>query len=518
MNSQSSVRRRAAVTLAISLCGLAVTQAPPALAEDGSAGPSANRSEQVVPMVQPSIVYEEVTFSGYVWAPFIGDDGDYLGDDEFQATFQCTGFVVNPDGYIATAGHCVDMADGKQAVVDAAVKYLVENFEDDDGSWSDEDIAYYSSRMSVDQWDGENVTTNKVARNVEVSWGTNVSGVASSTSVPARVVGAQKFENGDAALLKVNETGLNAIALNEDESPAINTDVVTVGFPGIVEAATDHDLVPTFNPGTISSTKTTDGGLYSLLQLSSGMAAGMSGGPTVDADGTVVGVNSSGFDGETINYAVPVAALAELMADKGVPAEVSEVTQTYRAGITAYFDGDKLVATESLAAVVEQQPGNELAATYLAKAKQLPEPPRPVSHEPRHSSLVPLGTGAALLLLVLVGAGVAVVRRRGRRPAVVGVPASPLPPPASGLAARVEAPLTVPLGGQASESREGAHAPMAPSMVAGQATMTEPRTRVGFTDLPAQVDAAGSRSCPGCGSGLPGSGAFCAMCGLRLTT
>ena len=26
----------------------------------------------------------------------------------YLATWDCTGFVVNPDGWVATAGHCVD--------------------------------------------------------------------------------------------------------------------------------------------------------------------------------------------------------------------------------------------------------------------------------------------------------------------------------------------------------------------------------------------------------------------------
>src|SRR6201999_4470198 len=31
----------------------------------------------------------------------------------FSVTYNCTGFVVTPDGYIATAGHCVNPVDDK---------------------------------------------------------------------------------------------------------------------------------------------------------------------------------------------------------------------------------------------------------------------------------------------------------------------------------------------------------------------------------------------------------------------
>lgn len=57
------------------------------------------------------------------------------------------------------------------------------------------------------------------------------------------------------ALLKVEAQGLNALPLTDDNALAINSDVVTVSYPAVIASYTDHDLVPTFNPGTISSTR-----------------------------------------------------------------------------------------------------------------------------------------------------------------------------------------------------------------------------------------------------------------------
>ena len=89
----------------------------------------------------------------------------------------------------------------------------------------------------------------------------------------------------------------------------------------------------------------------------------------------MIGVNSSHFVGEPFNYAVPAERIKELMDSAGVDNVVSETTQTYREGIRAYFDGDRETAVSSLEKVLDEQPANGLAETYLGKAKELPAPP-----------------------------------------------------------------------------------------------------------------------------------------------
>ncbi len=96
-----------------------------------------------------------------------------------------------------------------------------------------------------------------------------------------------RHEDGDAALLKVDETDLNAIPLGDGNKVNINDDVVAVGYPVVIDNYTDDDLTPTFDSGTVSSRKTVAHGLLPVLQLSAGLSGGMSGGPTVDSDGKV---------------------------------------------------------------------------------------------------------------------------------------------------------------------------------------------------------------------------------------
>ena len=224
--------------------------------------------------MQPSVVYETMTWSGYVYDRY---NKQYLRDKPFSVTMQCTGFVVNPDGYVATAGHCVDPAGGKDALQRAAAEWALENYYTNSYFLTVDDvIADY--RIDTLNDNGQ-VHHNDIDSVVKVSWGASVSGVNVLKQKPARVLSFQKFNEGDGALLKVDETELNAIELADTSGVEINSGVVAVGYPAVIGNYTDTDLTPTFDAGNVSSIKTVADGLLSVFQLSAELSGGMSGGP-----------------------------------------------------------------------------------------------------------------------------------------------------------------------------------------------------------------------------------------------
>ena len=79
--------------------------------------------------------------------------------------------------------------------------------------------------------DDNQVRHNQVDRAVGVSWGASVSGVKVQKAKPARVLAFQQFDQGDGALLKVDETDLNAIELADTSGVEINSGVVAIGYP-----------------------------------------------------------------------------------------------------------------------------------------------------------------------------------------------------------------------------------------------------------------------------------------------
>lgn len=98
------------LTAAVLCTTVALGAGVPASASDGGSPgdpvPQATELERVSAYTQPSVVYLQMDWSGRVWDRF---NKQYLNDGTpFFLSFGCTGFVVNPDGWIATAGHCVD--------------------------------------------------------------------------------------------------------------------------------------------------------------------------------------------------------------------------------------------------------------------------------------------------------------------------------------------------------------------------------------------------------------------------
>jgi len=497
----SLVCRTAAAGAVLAAASLAL--AGPASA-DGPATTPSTASEatpvQVAPLVQPSVVYETVSWSGYVYDRF---NGQYVQNKPFHVTMQCTGFVVNPDGYVATAGHCVDPEGGKDAIRRAAAQWALQHYYNTPGALTVDDVLG-DYRVDV-LGEGSQVLHNRVDREVGVSWGASVSGVKVQKQKPARVLAFQQYDEGDGALLKVDETDLNAIELADTSGVEINSGVVAIGYPAIIGSFTDPDLTPTFDSGNVSSIKTVAHGLLSVFQLSAQLSGGMSGGPTVDGEGRVIGVNSSHFVGEPFNYAVPAERIKELLDSAGVDNTVSQTTETYRAGIRAYFEHDRTTAVADLEKVLQDQPANGLAETYLAKAKELPAPPQPVDN----GTAWGLWAAVAAAVVAAIGGGLAalvlLVRRLRLRPSVRVAPAAQQAPSGNAPTVPAPAPATQPSG-------LPVPAGFAPTTAPGSAPGSAPRAQVtGGTFATATVTT--PAYCPSCGHSLEVGSRFCGSCG-----
>jgi serine protease Do len=204
---------------------------------------------------------------------------------------------------------------------------------------------------------------------------------------------------------------------------------------------------------------------------------------------------------------VPAERIEELLAGAGVENSVSPVTLTYRAGIRAYFDGDRELAVSSLRKVLEEQPANGLAEKYLAKAKKLP---KPVPAE-NSSTWVLVGGGAAAAVIVGGGTVLALLLRRRRRrtapltlaPGFPGVPTPPAPPMPAAQQWPEQRPVQEPV-------LVGAGAPVPQQAT----TQPVPPAPVGFTSHAPSYAASGS-SCLTCGHPVEAGMAFCGRCGTR---
>jgi serine protease Do len=396
------------------------------MATTGTAGAETAPLEHLNASTESAVVYVETTWSGRVFDTFKvhGEPYGYVRDKAFSVTSRCTGFVVNPDGQIVTAGHCVEYSDDIEAALirQAAV-------------WS---YAQYDYDVSMKKWvkwamedfrvDGEQ-RQGRPDRTVETALGIALSGESTGSVQPARVLALRGFEKGDVALLKVEGENLPALELATESEIGVGTEVVSIGYPASVDLVTDATFDPSYKDGTISSIKSIDGNLLEVYEVSAPVSGGMSGGPTVDLEGRVVGLNSFGIRGESqpFNFIRPVSIIQEMLEDEGVTNELGDVQRAFQTGLDAYFAGDRTTAIASLDQVLAQVPSHEMAQQYRAKAEIMPEP---VVVEDGGLPVLPIVAGVLLLLVAGGSVGAYLLVRRSGGPAVstTFAPAGPTPP------------------------------------------------------------------------------------------
>jgi hypothetical protein len=131
--------------------------------------------------------------------------------------------------------------------------------------------------------------------------------------------------DGDLALLKANglpaPTPPLAVATQQ---PELGDPLTAIGYPGSVMRVADVSrLRASFKTGTVSSSQVTRNGVLGT-EINAQVSSGMSGGPTVDAAGHVLGVNSFGILGEeqSFNFITDAAALRSYLEGQGVDVRV----------------------------------------------------------------------------------------------------------------------------------------------------------------------------------------------------
>lgn len=400
---------------------------PPAAGSPQQAGPT----ERAAATVRPAVTYLTSTFSGYV----ADETGTYFNNGSpYQLTSTCTGFGVNPAGYVATAGHCVDVTSPtgiRSEFIKAAAEQVV-------AAIPTLDLAtVYAFGMA--NWSVEGQTKGSpVDAQIAVLSGATTGGGANVQALPARVVDFRPFEQGDVALLKVETTDLPTVELATDADVQIGTPLLSIGYPASADAVTDPSLEPSNKDGQVSSKKTV--GTVPVYETSAALTPGMSGGPTVDLSGKVLGVNSfkPAAESQAFNFVAPAQGLSELLSRNGVRNELGPDDKAFRAALDAYYAGHYTEAIAGFDRLLQVHPQHAQATqfrTLAAKARDRfgdtpVAPPAPEGMSP--VLLWSLVGGGALLLIGGVVVAVLVTRRRraggaGAAAAAVG-PRDPMVP------------------------------------------------------------------------------------------
>jgi hypothetical protein len=173
------------------------------------------------------------------------------------------------------------------------------------------------------------------------------------------------------------------------------------------------------------------------------------------------------------------------MAAEGVQNTLGPVSDDYRAGLAAYFAGEKSTAVGDFEKVLSVVPSHQFAQEYLQKAQALPD-----------SGGIPVWVwivlGLVLVALAVLVIAIVATRRRAR-----GAPAETMPTAPTTAAATTPPPPPVAPTGEVPAPTAAAPAP-------------EPTQQPPATEEP-------DLFCPHCGTKHEADAQFCGHCGRPLT-
>ncbi len=346
-----------------------------------------------------------------------------------------SGFLVTPDGYVVTNAHVVApreeqlkqqlavIALGK--LVEEDMKDLAELWEGEVGGPPPEDIkkllkntavAFYQRFMQV----GKVTTTVYTAMGVTVPGVTiTQKGIQSEVSL----VGAP-IPGKDVAILKAEGKNLPTLAIGDDSVLSTGDQIYVVGYPG---AATFHPLLsqesqvePTFTSGVISARKSMTGG-WEILQTDAAVTHGNSGGPVIDSAGRVIGIATFGsIDPNTgqeiagMNFVIPMSVVQQFLDRHNVQPAESIVSTLYAQALQERDRHYYKKAMKLLQEINAIAPGHPYVHEQISLSQKAITEGK---DESWRRVLMCAIIGAAVVLVL--GVGVVVLRRRGGRAAVL---------------------------------------------------------------------------------------------------
>lgn len=393
--------------LAVAALVLSVSWPATAVADGGR--PQGNAAQIAAARIRPAVMFLGAEAYGMVRLPD-GKTLSFFGEGTnapFVATWTCTGFVVNPDGWVATAGHCADPDTAKEQILKRAV--------------SEYQAQYPGSPVSQDplatlEWLAKNARVEGTLPgqgpqvDLTLVYGT---GTKIAEKMPTTVVDFRPIGKGDVALLKVDKHNLPSSELGTDADVSIGTPVLAVGYAEPTARLTGRSLDPTNKSGKVSKKSTVKS--TPVYEIDAALAEGMSGGPTVDLNGNVIGVNSFGPAGESqpFNFIVPADTLATLMAAKAVKATLGPADRYYRQGLSHYYAGRYSDAIKDFEQTLILSPDYPGVADLKTSAANLRQQYGDVSIFERSNLLWYIVSGA--LLVIIAGSWLTLMVVRGRR-------------------------------------------------------------------------------------------------------
>jgi len=318
--------------------------------------------EALADLVKPSVVriVEHVTGTARIPAvrvdikqrlvTVIPDRFTEVSIDEYMTG---SGFIIHPDGYIATNAHVVSFETIKTSLAgESALSAIFENallltdqemddfLNDKDGEKFSKSIVRYIIENS------EFDLQHEVAVLRPQSEGASLRDLM-ALGFQAEILSMnENFFNDerDVALLKINENNLPALSLGMGGDFSVGKKVFIFGFPATAELNGKNPSEATFTRGIVSAIKQSSSGDFKIFQTDAKVSQGSSGGPLFNERGEVIGMITFQTDaltrtaGDNFAFALPIdIVLKQALEDRVLPEEGS-YGQAFKSGFAAFLE------------------------------------------------------------------------------------------------------------------------------------------------------------------------------------
>ena len=239
---------------------------------------------------------------------------------EFKGRWSGTGWAVGNPGqgvrYIVTNGHVIEQAYAWPKGDDDPFDIKTKTGQDAD--------SYIRDRY------GKSLSELDMKHEIRVYFST-----ADDDYVVPEVVFFSGPSDKDIAILKLDETTnkRTALLIRDSDKVEVGEEVTALGFPGVSDKVQEADTVNhdiddvTVTKGIISKRVKPSGRDYDTFQMDVSINHGNSGGPLVDKDGYVVGVNTLGnAEDSNMNYAIVSKEVMDILDSENI----TYATQAYK--------------------------------------------------------------------------------------------------------------------------------------------------------------------------------------------
>lgn len=344
--------------------------------------------------------------------------------EDAQVTMLGSGFVVSPDGHIATNAHVATPTDEELSttLVDIGLRNFIQR--DIEQFTSSFPISvpqeYLDALAEADRaYIFEYGTTSPITRSTYVAFsGTDPEN--EDTWIDAEVIAnGESIPGKDVAILDIEtDDPLITLPLGDDAGLEVGDPLYAIGFPG---AATDHPVLssnaaldPTFTAGVVSARKEASAG-FEVIQTDTQITHGNSGGPVLNANGEVIGlatfgsIDNAGTEVQGFNFVMPTTIVEEFLEDAGVEAGEGALTPTYRNAVNAGIEHRYREQLTLLQQIEEET--TEIPA--VVEMRDTAEAKVAAGEDETPSAPIALYAGIAALALLAIGA-FAMTKRRAR--------------------------------------------------------------------------------------------------------